>query len=637
MERRVPELLSFPDRPAQSVSASDVFRAVAALGIGLTVITRDDLSALALIDASAEAKARITAAVTQGSRDMAVIVPDKQIPLGGGRSTTAWYEIDRASGETVGVTEDGGHQEDVEYAVLTPIIVGGGLFALSEFVLGKIANIFNNNNQNYYNNVRHSETPLFTDYQPYKDPVNPDGSVTITLPDGNTVNIPKPAITNYNEAYAVTGGETGLIFEQLPVSPHSGSGESVSGPGPLTLGLVQQAIAAGDATVGVSVVQRYSSLSTVLGAIQDSLPSAGTLDLAGLPVLGRQFADLFVGVLGTPLSGSPPGTPAPIEQSRVPYPRNDPFTEIQVADSLSGAQVSGQIQTPSMVVSGQINTSYQVQESNSLRVNSLDAGSATVRDANGAMVGAGTLTLAATALPIVVSGPLTESFSGHGTVSVYDTGTGGPNLSGDWDSYTAALAGDATLQVTTDAMRLNGAALPAGTYTIRSTSLSLAGRGPTGSPGLGGAVTVQMTAGAVHLGPASGSIRVGGADLTPDEGVTLTGYTGTVTVTASAGHGADVSLSGSASDVLAVSSSPATLTTDQNGSVTFQANVQTSHADSYSITAEAPLGWVLTIDPDGRVTAIPPPGIQGGTYPIHVMAQGSMTRIWWPKARSGSP
>ena len=75
--------------------------------------------------------------------------------------------------------------------------------------------------------------------------------------------------------------------------------------------------------------------------------------------------------------------------------------------------------------------------------------------------------------------------------------------------------------------------------------------------------------------------------------------------------------------MLTVSASPATLTTDQNTPVTFQTNVQTSFADTYTLTAQAPQGWTVTIDNNGNVTATPAPGLQSGTFPIQIIAQST--------------
>ena len=72
---------------------------------------------------------------------------------------------------------------------------------------------------------------------------------------------------------------------------------------------------------------------------------------------------------------------------------------------------------------------------------------------------------------------------------------------------------------------------------------------------------------------------------------------------------------------MTVSATPNTLITNQNTSVTFQATVDTSLADTYTLTAEAPARWTVTIDSSGNMTVTPAPGVQGGTYPIQIIAQ----------------
>ena len=224
-------------------------------------------------------------------------------------------------------------------------------------------------------------------------------------------------------------------------------------------------------------------------------------------------------------------------------------------------------------------------------------------------------------VPVSVSGQPTVSVTGQGQLAFYAPATTNLGVSGNWDNYTASLSGNVTLQLTSDALTLNGTPLPAGTYTITTSSATLAGSGPSTSPNFAGSASITATGGTVDLGPGTGNIAVGGNPLDPTNGVTLTGYTGTINVSAN-GDGTDsVTLNGNAANVLQVSGSPATLTTDQNTPVTFQTNVQTSFADTYTLTAQAPPGWTVTIDNNGKVTATPAPGLQGGTFPIQIIAQ----------------
>ncbi len=149
----------------------------------------------------------------------------------------------------------------------------------------------------------------------------------------------------------------------------------------------------------------------------------------------------------------------------------------------------------------------------------------------------------------------------------------------------------------------------------------MSGSGQSTSPNFSGSASITATGSTINLGSGSGSLAVGGKPLDPTDETTLEGYSGAITVSAN-GDGTDsVSLNGDAGNVLQVVVSSATFTTDQNTPITFQPNIQTSLADTYNLTATAPPGWTVTIDSNGNVTATPAPGLQGGTYPIQIIAQ----------------
>lgn len=99
---------------APVVSTQRVFAAAKAAGIGLLAIGAENQSLLESMPLSVEAKGRIMDAIGQGK---AAILPERPVDLGAG-ATVAWYEIDRLTGETIGVTEDGGHQAMVEYSAV---------------------------------------------------------------------------------------------------------------------------------------------------------------------------------------------------------------------------------------------------------------------------------------------------------------------------------------------------------------------------------------------------------------------------------------------------------------------------------------------------------------------------------------
>jgi tetratricopeptide (TPR) repeat protein len=254
----------------------------------------------------------------------------------------------------------------------------------------------------------------------------------------------------------------------------------------------------------------------------------------------------------------------------------------------------------------------------------LNANGATVTDASGKTIGSGVAALSSAVLiAVAVAGKDQHAVSGTGSLSFYGPSGSALGVCGDWQNYTPTVTGNVSIALIAPdgALTLSGQALPAGTYTIATNSATLLGGGTMSSPNFAGTDSITATDGTINLGPGSGTLAIGGKPLDSTDETTLDGYTGTINVSAN-GDGTDsVVLNGNAGNVLQVTASLATPTTDQNTPITFPANVQTSHADRYNLTASARPGWSVTIDSKGNVTATPAPGLQSGTYPIQIIAQ----------------
>ena len=283
--------------------------------------------------------------------------------------------------------------------------------------------------------------------------------------------------------------------------------------------------------------------------------------------------------------------------------------------------VSGEVREASISVSNQLAASWASASSSVFTARSLDAANATIA---GPSPGTGTVTLSAAGdTPVLISGSNRYDVNGTGSLSFYGPAGSSLGVGGDWDAYSATITGNLsiTLTVAAGVLTLDGQALPAGTYTITTGSATLSGSGATTSPNFAGSASIAATGGTIDLGPGSGSVSVGGKPLDATDGATLDGYNGTITVSAN-GDGTDsASLNGNTGKVLQVAGSQSSLTTDQNTPVTFAANVLTSLADTDNLTANAPPGWTIAFDSSGAVTATPAPCLQGGTYPIQIIAQ----------------
>lgn len=307
-----------------------------------------------------------------------------------------------------------------------------------------------------------------------------------------------------------------------------------------------------------------------------------------------------------------------------PVPGNVSYNQASFAAALTPGTATSAANVDSVRVAGQLTANWSALNHTEFQVASL-ALSGNVTDGNGHAVGSGSVSMASVSpVGLTAAGNNQYAVQGTGSLSFYGPAESNLGVSGAWSSYTASVTGNTTLTLTTDSLMLNGNLLPAGIYTITTSAATLSGSGLTTSPNFSGSVAINATNSTIDLGPGAGSVTVGGTSLDPTSGVTFTGYSGSIGVGAGGGSNRDaVTLNGIAANVLTVSASPTSRTTDQNTPVTFQTNVHTSLADSYEVSAQGPAGWTVSIDATGKVSATPAPGLQTGTFPIRIVAQSA--------------
>ncbi len=336
---------------------------------------------------------------------------------------------------------------------------------------------------------------------------------------------------------------------------------------------------------------------------------------------------LEVGIIIYLLASKSDPTAAGLLTSLLQSPQAQPSlaaAQAQVASGVnsSSGSVAGSLQTKSLAASGPLNARWTTSSNTSLFASSLTASSAKVLDASGKTIGSGSVSFqSAQAVPAIVGGSVSYQVTGNGSLSFDGPAGSGLGVSGDWQSYSAQVSGSAAIELIGGSLVLNGQPLPAGTYTITTGQATIAGSGTSTSPSFSGTVSLSSNGDTINIEASGGSFSVGGKPLETDDEATLDQYTGTINVSAGAGGSQSVSLSGSAGNVLQVTTSTATFTTDQNTPITFAPSIHGSLADTYTLTANAPSGWTVTIDSKGNVTAAPAPGLQGGTYPIQIIAQ----------------
>jgi uncharacterized membrane protein/transglutaminase-like putative cysteine protease len=517
------------------LSAQMIFTLAREQGVPLVVLTPANPGVLQTLDFPADAMARISDALENG---MVVIVPAHAITIDGS-PRVGWYQSDTATGQTVGMLDDGNHLGEYTAVqrftdtVLVPIL-GFGIGFVAGFYSGQVVEF-----------VVSFAKGLFPDdiRSRAEAAIEKAAFVAVAIAAFNDV---KEAIEKSAEA------DPGLL--------------------PFYIGFLA------------------GSAFSIATAEHD--PSAS-------------------GVLFNPAGSAPP-------------PLSDAENTRAESKTTSAGAVQGSVNATSGQISGSLQAAWTSTAGSGFQVGSISAPNSTVIGSNGQVVGLGTVGLSTiTQVEARVSGSNRYTVNGVGSLSFFGPAESALGVSGEWSNYTASVTGTVSITITTDGLTLNGQILPAGTYTIKAPSATLTGSGPSTSPDFTGSASVTAAGGTLDVGIATGNLSVGGKPVDPKQGVTLTGYTGTVAVAAT-GSATDVfTIAGNATDILSLSGIPATVTTHQNTPVSFKAGVSTSLADAYTFSAHAPAGWAVSIDDDGNVTAIPAPGLQGGTYTIRVAAQST--------------
>src|SRR5262249_26891962 len=108
-----------------TVGIQDVVQGASAQGIAMVAISSANVGALDPLSISANAKARITAAVAQGH---VVLAPARPVTVGG-QPVVGWVDHDPSTGYTTGTMENGAH----DLSEYTGLLVAVVRFAVTTF------------------------------------------------------------------------------------------------------------------------------------------------------------------------------------------------------------------------------------------------------------------------------------------------------------------------------------------------------------------------------------------------------------------------------------------------------------------------------------------------------------------------
>jgi uncharacterized repeat protein (TIGR01451 family) len=585
-------------------NTTNAFDAAQAQGIPLILITPDDPTELDALAVSLEAKARIRAAIGQGK---GVVIPARAVVLNG-KESIAWYEIDPETGEVIGVTENGAHGADgTANEGGIPVLVIGAIGGLAAgLLLGAVV-------CSVYGPMS-GRTPLQCILDSLK-------VFLVDVPAAFNEKVATP-LANWSQAQASAAGKATKDFLDE-------KGKAIQD----AIKNAQKEMAKKKAAEKAKQTNtaKPGPKNNKKGATnhKKGANTTGPRQSLGPRALGptNSTADTIASLLDS--LAHPPGlepTTVPLSNPLSPtlIASNSAAMSVPVGAGVVDAPVAGSILVPNAAVTGKVTASWTSNTASSFSVQALTADGATVQNANGDIIGAGSIALSsgAASVPITLSGPAAFSVKGTGNLSFYSVDKTGFDASGQWSNYTATVSGTLVLRLTTDALLLNGKRLLGGVYTITTGSAKVSGSDTSLSPEFTDSVAITASGGTINLGPGTGSVTVSGHALNPSNGFFLGGFDGTVSV-ATAGGVQRVILRGDAANVLRVSSDASAITTDQNTPKKFHFVVETTLTDKYNLFATAPPGWSVAIDGAGVVTVTPAPGLQGGTFPIQLIAQST--------------
>ncbi|MCA9981988.1 MAG: hypothetical protein KDD89_14190, partial [Anaerolineales bacterium] len=129
--------------------------------------------------------------------------------------------------------------------------------------------------------------------------------------------------------------------------------------------------------------------------------------------------------------------------------------------------------------------------------------------------------------------------------------------------------------------------------------------------------------GGLTIGPATGTFQVGGQPVNVSNGFALGNHDGAFSLSEANATQDSVTVSGTA-DFFTLDLAPAASSTSPSTAVSFQSDISTNFADSYTIRAYAPEGWTVAVDASGQVSAVPPLGATPAEYAILVTAQSTL-------------
>lgn len=543
--------------PVTSVAA--ILQAANDQGVELGIYTVTQLDQLDALPISSVAKARITTALTANPR-LAATVPTAMVQLNG-EPVIGWLLMDIVTGQIIDVQENGQHMVAVEYATLLNSSIQEIGFAMAGFAHGFAAYTF----------------------------AWLGGFFGAIAADPGNVAAAKAAAAS--TADQITSDIQSAVEEHCCGGNDDWRDAYLGG-----VTLINISINFGD-------IYTYEVVDIKIGGFSNGVAAAASIISASDPPLPALRFSRYAPHFGEEVARAVRSAPA----------------------TLAGSSINATLSTASASLLGGLDGSWNAGGNHAFSFASLSASNGTVSEPGGPALGSGAISATAVisnaaALSTSIA-PLAVQTNGDGGIGLYAAAASGLAAGAQWTDYSAQLssAQPFTLRLW-DALVLAGSDTFSGTLDLALTvPAQVEGTGRGVAPAFPASAAFTLTDGGVMVGPATGSLTVGGSAASAPNGFALGAFTGTASAT-DAGSSDTLALNGSGT-FFALSLSPASATIAPVASTSFASTISANASDTYTMTVFAPAGWSAAVNSAGQVTATPPPGATPGTYQLLVTAQ----------------
>jgi len=588
------------------------------------IIPTYNVSEILSLNISEEAKYRIIETLESGH---GVIVPEEMVRIGN-ITTIAWWEIDPETHEIVGVFENGLHFSF--WTFFTPFLYGmlmGFLFETLFITITEFIPWFAYTTGVYvglsYIHCEHERA------HPELDLPEPTWKTAKNIAAGDFEYINKFFLEEEKKTVEEIADELGIedptdvIHHLLMGLAHIGDFYRLYGSVGGHTRWLNEYIRTGQTTKAIESMIKLGRARThadYTGIWKH--PTAGKAWGIGSSfvggIIGSILADHVCHWALTEIKKDPPLPPLLMSSHlNITQYYQNPSAMVSTISTSTGNVITANLTSLHFMLSGSSTSAWNSTIYNSFEYNNITAENAEIYDLDKNLIETGNATILPISNATGIYGDAGYRLTGDGDLSFYAPAARGFGVGGNWTNYNVSVSGNFIIDAIDATILVNGTVLT-GHYLINSSSATIEGAGFTAVPSFASEAAINASDCNLIIGDSSGSLSINGNALDPGEGISLIGFSGTLSIREFNATHNEVIASGTFERDLMTHLLPRAITTTPDQNVTLSVAINSNADDVYNVTASVPDGWGVIVKENGKIIVIPEPGATSGTYTVSV-------------------